>query len=176
MTCTDEQPEQLTAETRRPPATRPGSPAKIDYEHVRRGVCCVWMFDEPLGGRRDVRATTGKTAVEWARQVRELVDHPRYADAERITLVCDRLNTHRNASFREAFPPAEAHRPASKIELIHTPRHGPWLNVAECELGVPTRQCSSRRIAESATVEREAAAWATARNRAQTGVDWQFTA
>lgn len=105
--CMNEQPKQLIAETRMPLSTRPGSSAKIDCEYVRRGMGCVWMFNEPLGGWRDVRATTKKTAVEWAGQVRSLIDHPRYADVERITLVCDQLNTHKTASFYQAFPPTE---------------------------------------------------------------------
>ncbi len=107
--------------------------------------------------------------------MRSLVDHPRHAAAERITLVCDNLNTHETASFYKAPPPAEAHRVANRIELIHTPKHGSWLKTSECELSALTRQCLGGRIAEIDAVRSEAAAWAADRNARQTGVDWQFT-
>ena len=92
------------------------------------------MFTEPLGGWRDVRVSERRTAVDWAQQARGLANDPRYVDAERITLVCDNLNTHTLASLYRAFAPAEAWRIANRIELIHTPKHGSWLNIAECEL------------------------------------------
>jgi hypothetical protein len=133
------------------------------------------MFNEPLGGWRDVRVTPTKTAVDWAQQVRQLVDDPRYAAAKRITLVCDNLNTHGIASFYKTFSPEEAHRVAERIELVHTPKHGSWLNTAECELSVLTRQCLSGRIREIETVRSEAAAWGSDRNARQTGIDWHFT-
>ncbi len=110
----DEQPKQLIAEVRRPIPAAPGRPERVDYEYVREGTCVVWMFVEPLGGWRDVRVTDTKTAVDWAQQVRLLVDDPRYAEAERITLVCDNLNTHGLASLYQAFEPAEALRIAEQ--------------------------------------------------------------
>ena len=106
----DEQPKQLISETRQPIPAAPGRPERVDYEYVREGTCVVWMFVEPLGGWRDVRVTDTKMAVDWAHQVRQLVDDPRYAEAERITLVCDNLNTHTLASLYQAFAPAEALR------------------------------------------------------------------
>ncbi len=174
VVCMDEQPKQLIRETREPITTSTGD-RRIDHEYIREGVCDVWMFTEPLGGWRDVRVSERRTAVDWAQQVRALVDDPRYADADQITLVCDNLNTHKLASLYEAFEPASALRIANKLELIHTPKHGSWLNIAECELSVLTRQCLSRRIPETYTIDREARAWSAARNTAQTGVDWQFT-
>ena len=173
--CMDEQPKQLIEHVRTPLPAKRGAVAREDHEYIRHGWCCVWMFNEPPGGWRSVRVTDRKTAVDWAGQVRSLVDHPRYADAERITLVCDNLNTHAVASFYKAFPPAEAHRLARKIELIHTPKHGSWLNTSECELSALTRQCLGGRIAEIDAVRSEAVAWATDRNARQTGVNWQFT-
>lgn len=133
------------------------------------------MFNEPLDGWRDVRVTPTKTAVDWAEQVRQLVDDERYAAAKKVTLVCDNLNTHSMASFYKAFPPKEAHRVAQRIELLHTPKHGSWLNTAECELSVLTRQCLSGRIPRLDTICSEAAAWGSARNARQTGIDWHFT-
>jgi hypothetical protein len=175
VVCMDEQPKQLISEVSQPMAVAPGQPARIDYEYVREGVCTVWMFVEPLGGWRSVPVTQTKTAVDWARQVKHLVDDPRYAAAERITLVCDNLNTHDLASLYQAFEPEEALRIARKLELVHTPKHGSWLNVAESELSVLTRQCLDRRIAQMTIVCDEARTWATDRNQRQVGVDWQFT-
>ena len=171
----DEQPKQLIAETRQPIPAAPGQPARLDYEYVREGVCTVWMFVEPLAGWRSVPVTRTKTAVDWARQVHRLIDEPRYAQAERITLVCDNLNTHTLASLYQAFAPAEALRIASKLELVHTPKHGSWLNVAESELSALTRQCLDRRIAVQQEVAEEAASWSERRNARQVGVDWHFT-
>ena len=171
----DEQPKQLIAETRPPIPAGSGRPQRVDYEYVRQGVCVVWMFVEALAGWRDVSVTDTKTAVDWAHQVRRLVDSPRYAAAERITLVCDNLNTHSLASLYQAFTPAEALRIAAKLELVHTPKHGSWLNVAEPELSVLTRQCLDRRISSRPEVAREAAAWDERRNTRQVGIEWQFT-
>ncbi len=134
VVCRDEQPVQLISETRTPIPPSPGQPAKVDYEYAREGSCTVWMFVEALGCWRDVRVTSRKTAVNWAHQIRDLVDDPRFANAELITLVCDNLNTHDLGSFYEAFDPTEAKRIADKLEIIHTPKHGSWLNIAESEL------------------------------------------
>jgi hypothetical protein len=174
VVCMDEQPKQLIDEVRVPTAARPGAVAKEDFEYVRRGMCVVWMFVEPLAGWRTAPVSERKTAVDWARQVRDVVDAPRYAQAERITLVCDNLNVHRLASLYEAFPPPEALRLARKLELVHTPRHGSWLNMAEPELSVLTRQCLDQRVGEMTRVARLAQQWAEARNQRQTGIDWQF--
>ncbi len=171
----DEQPKQLIAEVRRPIPAAPARPERVDYEYVREGTCVVWMFVEPLGGWRDVRVTDTKTAVDWAQQVRLLVDDPRYAEAERITLVCDNLNTHGLASLYQAFEPAEALRIANKLELVHPPKHGSWLNVAEPELSVLTRQCLDRRISCREEVASASTAWDERRNARQVGIEWQFT-
>lgn len=175
VVCMDEQPKQLISEVSAPIPTSPGQPARIDYEYIREGVCTVWMFVEPLGGWRSVPVTETKTALDWAQQVKQLVDEPRYAEAERVTLVCDNLNTHTLASLYQAFPPEEALRIVNKLELVHTPKHGSWLNIAESELSVLTRQSLGRRIDSREEVAGEATAWSTARNTQQTGVDWQFT-
>jgi len=175
VVCMDEQPKQLISEVSQPLPVAPGQPARVDYEYVREGVCTVWMFVEPLGGWRDVPVTATKTAVDWAHQVKQLVDHPRYRRAERLTLVCDNLNTHTLSSLYRAFEPAEALRIAQKLELVHTPKHGSWLNVAEPELSVLTRQCLNCRIAQRQTVAGETTAWAADRNARQVGVDWHFT-
>lgn len=175
VVCMDEQSKQLISETRRGVPAVPGQPARIDYEYVREGVCNIWIFVEPLGGWRTADATGTRTAVDWARHVQRLVDDPRFKMAERITLVCDNLNTHNLASLYRAFQPAEALRLARKLELVHTPKHGSWLNVAESELSVLSRQCLQRRIAKQEKAATEVRAWSTQRNARQAGVDWHFT-
>lgn len=172
--CMDEQPKQLISEARSGEPAQPGQAERFDYEYVRHGSCCVWMFVEPLGGWRSAVATSRRTAVDWARHVRAVVDAPRYAGAERITLVCDNLNTHQLASLYQAFDPTEALRLARRLELIHTPKHGSWLNMAESELSVVTRQCLGRHIDEVDAVDQLARQWAGCRNLSQTGIDWQF--
>jgi hypothetical protein len=134
------------------------------------------MFVEPLAGWRTAPVSECKTAVDWAQQVKAVVDAPRYADVETITLVCDNLNTHQLALLYEAYPPEEALRPAKKLELVHTPKHGSWLNMAEPELSVLTRQCLGQRIGQVARVTELAAQWTQARNDRQTGIDWHFCA
>jgi hypothetical protein len=155
----DEQHKQLIRETQQPIPTAPGCPARMDYEYVREGACVIWMFVEALAGWRNVTVTEHRTANDWAEQVRQLVDDPRYAAAERITLVCDNLNTHTRASLYQRFPPGEALRIARRIEIVHTPKHGSWLNIAESELSVLTRQCLARRMPEQTQVADEASVW-----------------
>lgn len=171
----DEQPVQLISESRTPLSMRPGDTKKIDYEYVREGTCNIWMFVEPLGGWRSVRVTKTKTAVDWAHQVKALVDDPRYADAERITLVCDNLNTHNFGSLYQAFSAVEASRLMNRLELVYTPKHGSWLNMAEPELSVLTRQCFTDRVGTQAEAERRTSEWESDRNTRQKGIDWQFT-
>lgn len=175
VVCMDEQPKQLISEVSRPLPVQPGQPTCVDYEYVREGCCNLWMFVEPLGGWRSVRVTATKKAVDWAQQVKQLVDDPRFSDAEQITLVCDNLNTHNLSALYQAFEPEEALRLTRKLELAHTPKHGSWLNVAESELSVLTRQCLGGRIASQAEVDCQAATWNADRNDRQIGVDWQFT-
>lgn len=175
VVCRDEQPKQLIAETRTPVPVVPGQAAHVDCEYVRQGVCVVWMFVEALAGWRDVAVSATQTAVDWAQRVRTLVDDARYAEAERITWVCDKLNTHPRAALYQAFGPAEALRLANKLELVHTPKHGSWLNIAESELSVLTRQSLDRHIDNQDEVTAEASVWQERRNDKQIGVEWQFT-
>ena len=124
VVCMDEQPKQLVSETRVPIPMSPGAVKRVDHEYAREGVCTVWMFVEPLGAWRDVRVTERRTATDWAAQVRRLVDDPRHAGAERITLVCDNLNTHDIGSLYDAFPAEEARRVARRLDMVFTPAHG----------------------------------------------------
>ena len=175
VVCMDEQPYQMITESRQSIPMGKGQPERIDYEYVREGMCTVWMFVEPLGCWRDVRVTPRKTMVDWAEQVRRLVDHPRYAGADLITLVCDNLNTHDIGSWYEAFAPAEAMRISRRIQIVYTPKHGSWLNMAEPELSVLTRQSLDDYLGSLPEVTARATPWATKRNAKQVGIDWQLT-
>ena len=171
----DEQPIQLISHSRPALPMRPGDSAKVDYEYVREGTCNVFMFVEPLGGWRRVYVSQTKTALDWARYIQLLVDHPRYAQAERITLVCDNLNTHNFGSLYQAFSAEQAFRLMSKLEIVFTPKHGSWLNVAEPELSVLTRQCLNDRMGTQSEVERRVGEWESDRNDRQKGINWRFT-
>ena len=172
--CMDETSKQLLRETRPSTPVAPGQSARVDYEYERGGVANLFLFCEPLRGQRWASVTERRTSIDWAHQIKELVD-VRYPDAERIVLVLDNLNTHSPASLYEAFPPAEAKRLADKLEIHPTPKHGSWLNMAEIELSVLGRQCLSRRLPDFAALEAEVAAWQDRRNATATAVDWRFT-
>jgi hypothetical protein len=172
--CMDEQPVQLTKEVRKPIKATLSHPRRVDYEYERAGTACIFMFAEPLSGWRKVNARPRRTKVDWALEMEELLCG-RYADAEKVHLVCDNLNTHTRGSFYEVFPPSKARQLVSRIEFHFTPKHGSWLNIAENELSSLTRQCiSGRRIEDIALLNGEISAWAQASNQAKRGVDWQF--
>lgn len=172
--CMDEQPVQLTKETRVPiPATKE-HPERVDYEYERAGVADIFMFTEPLSGWREVAVRPHRTKVDWAIEMANVL-RSRYANAEKVILVSDNLNTHTMGAFYEVFPPEEARELARKIDFRHTPKHGSWLNIAENELSSMTRQCvKDRRFGDIKELREETSAWATATNSKQRGVDWQF--
>ncbi len=170
----DETSKQLVGETRTPLPAVPGHPARVDYEYERKGVANLFLWVEPLAGRRHVAVTERRTKADWAHFIRDLVD-VHYPTAERVVLVLDNLNTHVGAALYETFPAAEARRLRRKLELHYTPQHGSWLNVAEIELSVLTAQCLDRRIADRAVLAEEVAAWEARRNARQATIDWQFT-
>lgn len=170
----DEQPVQLLKETRRPIAATRSHPRRVDYEYERAGVASVFVFTEPLSGWRDVRVREHRTKLDWATEMASLLG-TRYAQAERVILVCDNLNTHTMGAFYEAFAPEEARRLVRRLEFRYTPKHGSWLNVAENELSSLYRQSlKDRRFARIEELRREAEAWARSSNQKQRGVDWQF--
>lgn len=151
-----------------------GKPLREDSEYIRKGTCSIFMFNEPLGKYRYVDAKEHRTKEDWARQIKRLVDED-YPDVEVIRLVMDNLNTHKIGSLYNTFPPEEAFRIASKLEIHYTPKHGSWLNMAECELAALTSQCiETRRLPDLETVCREVSAWGRARNSNQKGIDWHF--
>ena len=163
--CFDESSKQLVGEVTPGTLPQPGQPAREDYEYVRNGTANLFMFSEPLQGRREVKVTDHRTKVDFALVIRDLVDQY-YPEAERIVLVMDNLNTHKVASLYDAFPPEEARRLVNKLEIHYTPKHGSWLDMAEIELGILNRQCLNRRIPDQATLKREIAAWVSQRNAA----------
>jgi hypothetical protein len=172
--CMDELSKQLTVETRAPIPPQPGRRECFDYEYERNGTANVFAFTEPLTGWRYIAVTDRRTKTDWAREIRQLVDVHR-PEAKRITLVMDNLNTHSLGSLYEAFPPQEARRIINRLDVVYTPKHGSWLNMAEIELNVLTRQCLSRRIPDKKTLTAETAAWQDDRNRKEANIDWQFT-
>jgi transposase len=174
LICMDETSRQLVKETRRAIPAKAGRPARYDYEYDRNGVCNLFMFFEPLGGKRHVSLTDRRTKVDWAMQIKELLD-VHYRSAEKVTLVMDNLNTHTGASLYEVFEPHEARRLLDRLDIHYTPKHGSWLNMAEIELGVLTRQCLNRRIPDKQTLSAEVAAWEHRRNTSEVSVNWRFT-
>ena len=172
--CLNETSKQLTRETRTLLLRGPGREERIDYEYERAGVANLFMLFVPLEGKRHVSVRKRRTAKDYAHVLRELVD-VHFPLAEKIILVQDNFNTHKIASLYEAFPPAEALRIAERIEMHFIPKHGPWLNMAECELSVLSRQCLARRIPDQTELADEIKAWETTRNSVGSGCNWQFT-
>lgn len=170
----DEQPTQLTKETRHKIAATPGYSERIDYEYERNGTAVNFMFTEPLSGWRKVNVRERRTAIDWAHEIKELLDID-YPDAIKVVLVCDNLNTHKPASLYKAFEPAVARSLLERLEIHYTPKHGSWLNIAEIELSVLTKQCLDRRIPDIETLRSETVQWAQERNAGQKSVDWRFT-
>ena len=172
--CMDEQPVQLIGETRVPIAATKSHPERVDYEYTRKGTASIFMFTEPLAGFRQATARPRRCKVDWAWEVAHLLD-TRYADCQRVTLVSDNLNTHTKGAFYEAFPAQVARAYVSRLHFVHTPKHGSWLNIAECELSAMTNQClKGRRIAELNELKAQLEAWSKRINDNERPVDWQF--
>jgi len=174
LVCMDETNKQLLADVRDPLPAQAGQPQRVDYEYKREGVADLFMFFEPVLGKRFVKVTDQRTRKDWAQAMKELADYL-YPLAKKIVVVMDNLNTHSPASFYETFEPQEARRLIERFEFHYTPKHGSWLNMAEIELGVLIRQCLSRRIPDKSTLEKEVRAWQQDRNAKVVKVDWRFT-
>jgi hypothetical protein len=170
----DEARKQLIGEVAEPVPAEPGQPERIDYEYGRNGTANLFLISEPLVGGRQVEGTERRTAKDFAAVVRWLVEEVP-PDAEQIVLVLDNLNTHKVASLSEAFEPERARRIAERLEIHHTPKHGSWLNLAEIELSVLTRQCLDRRIGARAELRHEVSEWEGQRNERGVVIRWQFT-
>ena len=173
VVCMDESSVQLIGEVTEPIPAAPGHPKMVDDEYVRNGVASIFLEVEPLGGKRKVKITERRTRIDWAHFIKEMLEE-RYADATKVVLVMDNLNTHNIASLYTAFSPEEARNLAERLEIHYTPKHGSWLNIAEIELSVLKRQCLAGRIADIETMRAEVHTWNTDRNNRKTEVDWQF--
>jgi hypothetical protein len=175
LICMDEASRQLLSDAFDPLPLRPGRPRRQDDKYDRHGTCSLFMFYDPILGWRRVGCRDSRTAVDWAEEVRHLLEVD-YPDAEVVTLVCDHLNTHHLSSLYKAFDGPTAGRLRRRVRLVHTPVNGSWLNIAEMELSVLSRQClGKRRFATKGEMGRELAAWAAMRNAAKAGTRWQFT-
>ena len=172
--CMDESSVQCVKEVRTPLPGRPGQIERYDGEYERNGVVHLIQFYAPFIGWRRIEVTDNHVAIQWAQEIHRLVEQD-FPDAKRITLVMDNLNTHSGASLYKAFAPQIAHALMEKLEFVYTPKHGSWLNMAECEFSVLSRQCLNRRLPDRETVRREVEAWTTTRNQEAATVDWRFT-
>ena len=170
----DERPVQLLEDLRSAMPAKPGRIARRDYEYKRIDVVSAFLFTNALQGWQRVSIRERRTAIDWAEEVKYLLDAV-YPEAQRLTLVCDNLNTHKIVSLYKAFPANEALELSSRLELVHTPKHGSWLNIAEIELSIFSRQCLNRRIPDLETLRSEADAWQKHRNQNAGRVNWQFT-
>jgi len=174
LVCMDEASKELHAHVCDPLPMSPGTPARQDDKYQRHGTRAIFMFFAPLLGWRRVSSSEHRTRVDWAQQIKQLLDVD-FPQAKKVQLVCDNLNTHHIASLYEAFDAEEAHRLAQRLHITYTPRNGSWLNVAEIELSFLSKQCLDRRIPNGQTLDRELLAWNATRNREQSKVTWQFT-
>ena len=174
VVCMDESPKQLIRETRIPIAMKSGKEKKVDFEYERKGVCNIFMANEPLKGTRYIEIKERKTKKDWAHFIRVLADI-HYKEAKKINLVMDNLNTHSPSALYEVFKPKEAKRIWDRFNFIYTPKHGSWLNMAEIELNVLNGQCLNRRIDNIETVKEEVKAWCESRNNMKAKINWQFT-
>ncbi len=174
LVCMDESSKQMLKEVRKPIPACPGRPERYDTEYERNGTSNIFMFFEPLAANRYVDITNTRKALDWAFQIKDLAD-VKYPDAKKIIVVMDNLNTHNGASLYKAFPPEEARRILDRIEFHYTPKHGSWLNMAEIELSVLSRQCLNRRIPDQETFKKEVSAWQEKRNSIAGSMNWRFT-
>lgn len=173
LICMDEAAKQLVADVEPALPMSPGRPRREDHHYQRKGVRALFMFFDPIRGWRRVSSRQRRTRIDWAEEVKRLIEQD-YPQAARVTLVCDNLNTHDIASLYAAFDATTAHRIARRLRLVHTPRNGSWLNMAEMELSVLTRQCINRRFDDAEEMEHEINAWTQRRNNDGLGANWQF--
>jgi transposase len=175
VVCFDEMPYQMVAEKRTPLPQKPGRPQRYDYEYERKGMVNIFTFFGPQRGWRHLDVTDRRTAVDFAEEMRRLVDE-HYPEAEKVRVVLDNLNTHTGAALYQAFAPEEARRILRRLEFHYTPKHASWLNMVEIELSVLSRQCLEGRIPDAKTLAREMGAWEQKRNEEGATVQWRFTA
>jgi hypothetical protein len=174
LICMDEASKELHLHEQEPLPMEPGRPVREDYHYERRGTQSIFMFVDPIRGWRRTDCTDNRTRMDWAEQIRKLLEED-YPNAKKVTLVCDNLNTHDTASLYLAFSAEHARRLARRLNIVHTPRNGSWLNIAEIELSVLSRQCLADRIGSADQLKSETKAWEAERNANHCTVRWQFT-
>lgn len=174
LICLDEASKQLVAETRKAFGVKPGKPKRVDAEYRRCGTASIFMINAPLEGKRYVRVREQRTRKDFAAVILEVCDIL-YPTAERIVLVMDNLNTHNAASLYEAFEPSQARRLAEKLEIHYTPKHGSWLDMAEIELSILSRQCMNDYFESREQLKERIVPWERSRNEQQVGINWRFT-
>lgn len=174
LVCMDEQPVQLLGERYAPIAAKPGKVEKQDYEYTRNGTCSIFIFTAPLENWRHVTASEHRTKQDWAYQIKHLLENV-FPNATKIRLVMDNLNTHSLSSLYETFLPNQALALAKRLEIHYTPKHGSWLNIAEIELSVMSKQCLGRRIGTMVLLQKEISAWESTRNSKAQNVNWHFS-
>jgi len=173
LVCMDETSKQLTKETRVPIPANTDHVEYYDSEYERNGTANIFMFFNPIEGKRRVDITDNRTAKDWAQQIKQLVDVD-YPEAKKITLVMDNLNTHVGASLYKTFNPKEARRILDKLDFHYTPKHGSWLNMAEIEFSILGRECLDRRIPDKTALINEINAWTEERNSKESKIIWRF--
>jgi transposase len=174
VVCFDELPFQLLADKRAPQPVAPSRPARVDYEYRRQGTANLFLCFEPLAGWRHVAVTPRRTNKDFAEQMRDLVDK-HYPEAPVVAVVLDNLSTHSPAALYQTFSPSEARRLVKRLEFHYTPKHGSWLNMAELEFAILSRQCLDRRLPDKTTLRKEIAAWEAGRNKTRATAQWRFT-
>jgi hypothetical protein len=175
LICMDEASRQVLGDLTPPLQMKPGAAKRVDDKYERHEVRSLFMFYDPICGWRRVGCRESRTRTDWALELQQLLDVD-YPDAELVTLVCDNLNTHDLSSLYFAFAAETARRLARRVRLIHTPKNGSWLNMAEMELSLLSRQClGARRFATAAAMDTEIAAWQIDRNARHCGTNWRFT-
>lgn len=174
LICMDEASKQIMSDLNPSLPMLPGHPRREDHHYQRQGVQALFMFFDPIRGWRRVSSRDSRTRIDWAEEMRQLLDVD-YKKAKRVTVVCDNLNTHNIASFYHAFDAATAHRLTKKLRMVHTPINGSWLNMAEMELSILSRQCIDRRFENVKEMTNAIAAWQKYRNNKNLGANWQFT-
>jgi len=174
LVCMDEIPRQLIGEKRKSISGRHGKSEYFDYEYVRNGTCTIFMFTAPLKKWRRAEVTERRTRIDWANQIKKLVDID-FPEAQKIVLVLDNLDIHSYGSLYKAFTPNEAKRIKDKLELHFTPKHGSWLNMAEIENNVLINHGLSKRIPTLEQMEKEVTAWNEVRNLSAKQINWRFT-
>ena len=173
VVCFDERPVQLLSDTRDPLPMQPGQVRRYDYEYKREGTANLFVMCQPLAGWREVKATQHRKKTDFAQCMKELAD-VHFPHAEVIRVVLDNLNTHSPAALYEAFSPEEARRILRKLEFHFTPKHGSWLNMAEIEISILSRQCLKQRVASLAQLADVSQKWTTTRNAQHSTINWCF--